>query len=443
MHSRREAGDHLGAIIAAWPDERLRYAAVADIQTTMALGSAPAAQALAYLLNLQSNPTASETALGLLASTDAALQPARARFLASFAELPAADPAHDRRIATVAARTMTRAALTVDQRRQLDLLSKRADRLAVADLPAPVKPTKPAGGVPCTFTQLAPGDLPVYDAVEISGRFLLAHGGHGARLVTATGRELVRWDVATHRIVAADNGARALLVTVSNDIHEFHQLDLRSRQTTRWAALRASHILKSYDGDIVTIVDSDGLAFLRTSERQPRAIWRELDAAHQVALIERSRDNLTALLRTPAGTHELWRWDTPTLMLRERRPLALGSIRTAGVLASGHLVSADEGGVHVHPNGQKRQLIAPATAATALVCDGDMYAIIEPGAEAVTLTLRGGLSPEPAAVARYPGNVTGMRCSAGRAVLWTGTGRVTALDLNNPGVVADFRTTIT
>ncbi|MFD0351135.1 hypothetical protein ACFQ0M_44090 [Kitasatospora aburaviensis] len=68
-HSR-EAGDHLGAVEALWPDEALRPLAAADLRDAVALGGPTRGRALPYLLALGAgrppgpSPSPSSTATG-------------------------------------------------------------------------------------------------------------------------------------------------------------------------------------------------------------------------------------------------------------------------------------------------------------------------------------------------------------------------------------------
>jgi hypothetical protein len=437
VRSRRAAGDLLGAIAVAWPDERLRADALDDIRTVAARGDVPAAQVLPYRLNLGSDEYARTTALTLLSTPDPDLDRARDAFLAAFADLPAADPAHDRELATASVRAMSVRPAAV--RKTLDDLTVRADPLTAADLRKPGRPNRlePLRHV---FPALAPGDLPVYDAAYAHGRILLACGGHGVRLVTRTGRTAARWDVPAHRIVMADSGTRAMLVTDADDIHEFHRLDLVDRRVTRWASLRARQVLPGYDGTVLTIVDDDGIAFLRTDE-EPRVIWRELDRSYRVERIARVPGRLSAILRTAAGTHELWRWDTPSVMLRGLTPFD-GDGTDVVALGSGHLIRLDGDGLRVrgvgastmHPTG-------PAVPGGTLSSDGDAYAVTAIGTEGVRTTVRVGSERVPVAELGFAG-VPRMRASAGHLVFIGESGDIAVVSIQDRSVEAHFRTSV-
>lgn len=443
VSSRREAGDHLGALAAAWPDPRLREAGLPDIQQVMMLGGPAGAHALAYLLNLHSDNSSRDAARALLSSRDPALRPAQDRFLTAFSALAASRPEHDRQIATDAVVAMTLQGYPTSRRKTFDRLSGRADRVTVADLPKP-NPLPKSVVLEHTCVPLAAGDLPVYDAAWIGGRLLLAHGGHGVRLVRPDGRQIARWDVPAHRLAVADSATRAMLIAAGKHVHEFHELDLAGRRVRRWAALRVSMVASSYDGSILTVADEDGIAFIATGEAAPRVIWRELDRQRPVALLERARSGISALVEVPqSGRHELWSWNAPTALLRHRPAVDLSQVRYAAVLAGGHLVAIADSELRLIQNGQWRRHVAVAGEGATVLASGDIYALAEPQADHTLVTLRRQVELQPLARLRLPEPIAGMRATPDRVVLWGSDSRVVAVDLEHGVVDADFRTTTT
>jgi hypothetical protein len=288
--SNREAGDYLGAVEAVWPETDLRAGAVRDIQAGMALGGPLAAHLHAYLLAYRVSPAALAGATALLTGEDE-LRPARDRFLAALADLPPADPAADRELASVAVRVLAGAVPSPapDQRsaaRLWDTLRERADPVLRADLP-PLAWQGPAGqdGPLWVDALEGPGQLPVYDAALLGGRAVLAaHGGAGVRLLTLDGRVRAEWDAPAHRLVVADHGGTALLAAdLGGDTWELRRLDLASRRLTPWTTLRAHWLPPSYDGGRLLIVDADqDLLLLDALAARPRVLWRELAEAHTV-----------------------------------------------------------------------------------------------------------------------------------------------------------------
>lgn len=110
----RAAGDRLGAVEAAWPDEALRPSVAADLRDAVALGGPTRGRALPYLLALPdlmalgSGAATRALARAVLDSDGDPGTTGRSVLAATLAGLPAADPATDRELATAAARAAVR-----------------------------------------------------------------------------------------------------------------------------------------------------------------------------------------------------------------------------------------------------------------------------------------------------------------------------------------------
>jgi hypothetical protein len=243
-------------------------------------------------------------------------------------------------------------------------------------------------------------------------------------------------------LVVADSETRAMLITAGQQIHEFHELDLARRSVRRWATLRLFAVASTYDGSVLTVADEDGIAFLTTAEAKPRVIWRELDREHPVVSLERAKSGISALVRAPQRSYELWNWKAPMALLRQRPVVDLSGIRRAAVLASGHVVVLDDRSLMMVYSGVSRQHIGPAGSEAAVLASGDTYALVEPQADHTLVTLRRHDDTQPLAHLRMPALVVGMRAMADRVVIWDVDGRVVAIDLERMLVDADFRTTI-
>ncbi|HYU67644.1 MAG TPA: hypothetical protein VEK09_12880, partial [Jatrophihabitantaceae bacterium] len=227
----RQAGDHLAAVEAAWPESSLRGLVLTDIEAGIALGGPASGQLFAHLASEYPSEATSARALALLGDHSGELRRVRERFIAALARLPGQDQAADRRLSTAAVRCIVESEPTRDLRGQLHLLARRADPLLAADLPAfTSRSTRPDDPVDMAASA-DPGQLPVFDAVTLGGRALLvAHGDLGVRLLGLDGRVRARWEVPTHQLVVADNGANALLVQHAGATCEIHRLDLLTRR---------------------------------------------------------------------------------------------------------------------------------------------------------------------------------------------------------------------
>ncbi|MFD0532151.1 hypothetical protein ACFQ1I_45355 [Kitasatospora arboriphila] len=279
----RSAGDRIGAVEAVWPEEELRTSVVADLRDAVALGGPAQGRALAHLLALGAPAATVRLARAVIDGEERAGTGRRAALLTALSELPAADPVVDRELTTAAARAAVRdggfgaPAGQGTDRARFDRLLARADPLAAADLPRPVRPGR-TGGRPLELTAAdRPGTLPVLDAAYLdSGALLVACGQAGVRLLTPDGRTKARWDTPADRLVLADHGGNALVVADHGPVTGVSRLDLATRRLRPWTTLRSTATLGSYDGKQLIGVDGQGLVVLDTAADRPTVVWREL-----------------------------------------------------------------------------------------------------------------------------------------------------------------------
>ncbi len=347
ISDRQRAGDHLGAVGAAWPDPESRSLVEENVRGGMALGGPGAAQLLAYLVAEWPSEATLADALSVVESDSLALT--RERFVTALTSVAVRDPAMDRRLCTAAIRAMHRDSNPVLVRK----LTDRSDPLVVADLP-PVTSAQRDSPVEI-HAPVEPGPLPVFDAVRLGGGSLLvAHGDSGVRLLTPDGRVRAQWAVPAHQFVVADHGGSVLLVAHYAAIREVHRLDVASLKVTRWTTLTHTEFLPSYDGSVAFVLDGDGLAVLDTLSPSPRVVWRELSRTDTVHDIVRSPSSLAAIVNA-----ELWRWDLPSMMLRQRTRIESlpGPLTATGffhdvaeeALVSGSLIAIHDGSdTYVH-----------------------------------------------------------------------------------------------
>ncbi|WP_155374553.1 bpX6 domain-containing protein [Catellatospora vulcania] len=436
--ARREAGDHLGAVTVAWPDPLLRPAAGPDIDAALARGGPDGSAALAYLL--AGDGMAAETARTLI--DDPARTADCAAFLDVFGTVPAADPSADRRIASAALRRLTVDPTLAVGHRVRDALAARADRLLVADLPAPLPPpTAPI--LRHRMPSGRAGELPVHDAVPVSPELiLLAHGAHGVRLVRPDGRVAARWDLPAHRLIPADHGAHVLVASAAKGAVELHRLDLATRRTEGWATLRVRVLPTSYDGNVLVHADGDGIAFAATTGGRPRVTWRELDSRHGLALLARSADTMSALVAlpdAPTGALQRWQWDLPGVVLRGRPEVYTHDVTHAVLLAAGDLIlRTDDGQLRMLGGDSGWQVLRERTGDEAVLLScGDVYAVAD-GGQVTVATAAGGVA-ELAGEAGQAG-LRGMHAHRGSVALWDAQDRVLVLDTATRRPTASFPT---
>jgi hypothetical protein len=470
VQARRRAGDHLGAVEAAWPDERLRPTVAGDLRAALTLGGTTAGVALAYLLSERPSAADRTAAVRLLSSDGAADVAARTALAAALARLtPGADTAADRELCSAAARMLVRDAAAGDglgpqpAGAALRALRRRADPLLAADLPALAWPA-PADPLQVE-ADVTSGQLPVRDAFMLAdGSVLVASGEAGLRLYAADGRVRARWPVPVHELVVADHGGGVLLVARRGEASELHRLDLTTRRLRRWVTLRVARVLDSFDGGVLVVLDADGLALLDATADQARVVWRELDRTVTVHKLARGPASLAALLSVP-GTgraHELWRWDLPAMTLRERFEVDLQGAHQAAVLARGRLATIHEG-----PEQDGRPVVRwqagnavpderPLTEAAGAqaLSSGDTLAIsaADAAGTSVSVTTRqpDGTAartrvrfPTPWAGASMAGTGrAGLRAHEGTVTVWDGYGRIVCIDPDRRRVRAVLHTRI-
>ncbi|MFI6262460.1 bpX6 domain-containing protein [Micromonospora sp. NPDC051006] len=452
VRARQAADDHVGAVDAAWSDDELRPLVVTNLQAGMALGGHTAGYLFAHLVAWRPTTDAMTTAIALLDSRDQELAPAQRGFVSALAELRCADTAQDRRLCTAALRLLVRDAAgdpggDAGERRRVDRrLRDRADRLAAADLPPPPGGRAPARGAPVDITVLGEsGQLPIHDAVMLSGRTILtAHGEFGVRLIGLDGRTRASWDAPAHQLVVADHGANVLLVARRGPSCEIRGLDLSARRLRPPVAITAHHVLPSYDGALLTVVDDDGIAFVDLTADTPRITWRELDPTITVLDIARSPTSLAALVRVThqpgfgAASTEVWRWDLPSLMLRTRLPVDLDGLASVAVLASSTLMttSHDEHTDTYHVTGHGAAARTVDTKPT-LLAGGSTSALRLDRPDGTTVeiaddNLRVVFPPAVGAI--------GIRRHADTLTVWEQNGRLVVIDLTLRQAVTRQRT---
>lgn len=317
MLERRQAGDHLGAVTAAWPERQLRDDAVPDIAAGIALGGHAAGDALAHWLEHAPTPEAVNVARTILGD-DPDLGAARDAFVSALADHVVDHPAYDRELASLALAALMRGRTRPPGRTFHDVksrLQKRADPLLVADLPR----LKPPLGLDTSIDidATASGVVAIYDAVAVGhNSVLVALGELGAQLLTHDGRVRARWDIPTHRLVIADHGGRVLLIGDRAPRFLVHQLDLPNQRPVPLPALDVMP-LESYDGTRPVLASGRGLEWVEPTEHSWRVSWRELtDPEQRIFHVARDPENLAALFADT--TINAWHWKLPSLRLHQR-----------------------------------------------------------------------------------------------------------------------------
>lgn len=493
----RAAGDRLGAVEAAWPDEALRPSVAADLRDAVALGGPTRGRALPYLLSLPdlmalgSGAATRALARAVLDSDGDPGTTGRSVLAATLAGLPAADPATDRELATAAARAAVRDGGLggehggpggAAEHSLFDRLLGRADPLTAADLARPRPLPRSVGAAPAYTAADRPGTLPVLDAVLLaSGSLLVACGQAGARLLAPDGRTRAHWDTPTDRLVLADHGGGALLVTDHGpDLLGLAHLDLATRTVRPWTTLRARQLAPSYDGHRLIAAADGGIVVLDTTAPRPVAVWRELGGEERLlGGITRTAGGCAALVRSPSTARspltEVWRWDLPGWELRARQrvddaltdllsrtdpgdtpdpvALAAGGLLTVEPLPAGRL--DPDGGIASEDRTVLRwtsglpaaELTVDGRALLGPAADGDHWALTVPTPDGTGLHAYAGTGPcsAPGLTVLVPnasGDRIGVRRHAGAVTYWHRSGRVLATSADGTALLANLRVTV-
>ncbi|MEV0190248.1 bpX6 domain-containing protein [Kitasatospora purpeofusca] len=484
----RAAGDRLGAVEAVWPVEALRPSVAADLRDAVALGGPTRGRALPHLLALP-DLTALGSGTATLALARAVLDgdgdpnaTGRSVLAATLAGVSAADPATDRELATAAARAAVRdggLGAGAAEHRLFDRLLGRADPLTAADLPRPrPRPApRPGGAAPVHTAVDRPGTLPVLDAALLaSGSLLVACGQAGARLLAPDGRTRAHWDTPTDRLVLADHGGGALLVTEHGpDLLGLARLDLATRTVRPWTTLRARRSAPSYDGHRLIAAADGGILVLDTTAPRPVAVWRELGGKEELlGGITRTAGGCAAIVRSPSTARspltEVWRWDLPGWELRARlrvddaltdllsrtdpadalEPVALagGGLLTAEALPAGIDPDSGDRTVLRWTSGRPAaELTVDGRALLGPAADGDHWALTVPTPDGAGLRGYAGSGPCSAPgvsvlVPNASGDRIGVRQHAGAVTYWHRSGRVLATSADGTALLANLRVTV-
>jgi hypothetical protein len=429
--SLARAGDYLGAVEISWKAEELRSRVHEYIATGMALGGTTAARLFAYQLALHASGEAVETAVRMLQSENVDLLDARDSFLSTFAELPAADAAADRRLATLALRLLagSRAPLhwsSAQRRTAHNALRERADPVLREDLPSGFTPGKEQAKPSHALVLGGPeGQVDISDAVPLAGgTTLIACGSHGLRLISRTGALRGHWDVPTHQVIAAYHGGSAVIASdLGRGNWELHRFDLVTQRLDRWVVIRAAHLVTEFDGTVFNFVDETGtLIFLDVEADRARVVWTEVNEGEALE-VRSSASSMAALVRFSDDgqfRYEAWRWDLPQRALRQRQRLDITDVTTGSVLPDGKFVALLKEGEATRLSLGGVSHVAPE--ADGLRVSGSSFAVLRQGKIELT-------APNfSVSVSTELGDGIRFRENANRITVWDDLGHLAILD---------------
>jgi len=189
-------------------------------------------------------------------------------------------------------------------------------------LPSPAKAPVPASPVEIRI-EGNEGTLAPRDAVWLeSGELLVALGEAGAQLRGRDGKVKAHFDVPAHQIVRPFEGNRALLLAPRDDSMRVCQLDVGARRAKVWGDLRLEDFCDSFNGAVWFVASEGRVHALDITAPSPVALWDCGDMDGKVIDMALGGGSLSALVShiwAQGFVLESWRFDVPSLLLRERR----------------------------------------------------------------------------------------------------------------------------
>lgn len=214
------------------------------------------------------------------------------------------------------------------------------------------------------------GAVAISDACELpDGRLLVALGELGAWLLTRDGRVLARFSEPAHRLVPSLHGDRAILVAPRGESTRLARLDLIAKRCRPWCDVHLDRYAGEYDGATwftsrggsVHAIDAlaDGWSHAWKVHEQDavvHALQRDAQSLH-VWFHKVSGAVPRAGSAAPATTliGELWRYELPTLALRQRTATPLDGISPAPCALAGGAIA-----MCLDPSSQERLSLSPA-----------------------------------------------------------------------------------
>lgn len=322
------AGQYSKAVDVLWPFEGARHIAQAWLEQVIALGGAPGARALARAIQLnRSEPRLLEAAYrGFLSDGgDGGYDAAHARMeLASrLLEAGAEDNTRAGRYLPALLREVLNDAAQgwVIYERSLRRTFERltADKALLADVPANVE----ASAAPhAPVSELAwqredTGSLAITDAVRLgSGGYALALGENGVRMLNANGKTRAQLSLPTDQLIVSDNGLVAISLKHRDHLVRLGHVDFVRGSAEHWADTQLDAWARDHDGERWFVRRGEDLLCLDLLRTDLHAAWRAQDKDFAIAttLQRDAKHLLVASIHTP----EVWRYELPSITLRQR-----------------------------------------------------------------------------------------------------------------------------
>lgn len=325
------SGRYAAAVDAVSPVASLRHVANEWLERGIAQGGTQSARLLARRLEWRDDRDALEPVLEQLDAADEELRDVRAAIAESLLALPKTP------VVAIAARAAVRSVL----RDGIDLPQKKIRKLAELSGDAALQADLPSRamraawrdrngllhiGIDVTDT----GTQPVYDVAALNdGRIAVALGENGVEMLDKRGRRIARFDEPAHRLVISDERDRAIAISGRGAVVRLSRIDFGTRRAAYWCDARMSGAAQSYDGGIWFVFAGTELLAIDATGSRFESLWHYPDFPSPIRTIARDERQLTIAGSGRESVH-MWRYELPSLTLRERSVIAPAMLDPAG-----------------------------------------------------------------------------------------------------------------
>ncbi len=174
------------------------------------------------------------------------------------------------------------------------------------------------------------GALPILDACELpDGKLLLALGELGVWLITRDGRVAARFSEPAEKLVVSDHGDRVILIARRGEARRLARLDLLTRRARHWCDVQLDELCDSYDGALWFVSRGGAVYAIETDAAGWQHAWHVEEQGARVHALSRDPSSLSILFleQRPTAQAEVWRYELPKLVLRQRTPLEMATRR--------------------------------------------------------------------------------------------------------------------
>jgi hypothetical protein len=374
-----DAGDFAEAVSVLWPIEDARHLARPWIERAIEDGGPTMARMLVKLLQIAPASFPNVLARVKTITEDDSHEEIQTRGALAAHLLVERPMPESRIVARIVARALMRDAARFEQTVSLSdfnrLVLLTQDAALRADLPPyPQKSSTvqlkdrehPRAHV---FAAHDRGTMSVFDAAVLpNGRFLVALGEAGVRLLSRDGKTIKHFDEPADRLIVSDHGNRAIGGVRRGPVTRLARFDLAYSRASSWCEAPLTAFANTFDGSLWFVAESGGgledrLLALDATAKRREALWQL--PCPDVLAIARTSSRLAALiLDAPVtGQPECWCWELPQIVLRHRFPVhgehRVFQHRVETVDAGGTVLEARDTDVNLPPQGPDREDTVP------------------------------------------------------------------------------------